>query len=184
MTPANLPAVGVCVDYLDLGTIVRTGELTFRAVARSGRSYFAHNKTRADASMRTAENFLRGQAGLPKLGRLCSGCGRELGLKTTCYAPDCARARVRKTPLPSPSELAFLALAPAEVLQRAQQAASARPMPAGKAAQPATKGDYSMADATHLRAARLAADALIRRRFGVPIPAGYDGYLRDLVAGR
>ncbi len=173
---ADLPAIARTIVLDGLGSITRTGELVFRAETLDGHSYVSHNCLRADMGYRVAENYLRKRMGLPELSKLCCVCGKEIPPSCTYCGKDCRLARKGRTAaLQHASELPA-----SEVLARAQREAAKRPERHSGELQPVTSGgNYSAGDVRDLRAARMAADELIRRRGG-RIPPKYDGYLRDL----
>lgn len=176
MTAYDLPAIARTVVYDGLGSITRTGELVFRAETPDGHRYVSHNCLRADALFRTALNYLRKRAGLPQLPKMCTVCGKDVPPTCSYCGNVCRDARKGRTaPLQHASELPA-----SEVLARAQREAEKRPERHSGELQPVTSGgNYSAGDVRDLRAARMAADELIRRRGG-KVPRGYDGYLRDL----
>ncbi len=173
---ADLPPVGATVTLPGLGSITRMGDLNFRAETLDGKRYISHNCMRPDMGYRTAENYLRKRAGVETLPRLCSVCGVEIPPTCTYCSRICADSRKGRTSAEN-GEMVDVVVG---ALERAQKAASGRAEGHSASAQPATsKGNYSLTDVRDLRAARIAADNLIRQRGG-RVPERYEGYLRDL----
>jgi hypothetical protein len=169
-----MPEISATVAYLS-GTIQRLSDSRFYAVIPGRRGCLTSYKTtQPDAAFRQAYNYLRRDAGLPKLPRLCSQCGERSTWKQShkCMACSAPKRYTQKmpvldteTPLP---EVKGNLRTPANDASNAQNGAIAV-----KADDTALKAVQSK-----LVEARKCADAMIVQRGGhVPYSPSFDEYL-------